>query len=136
MDMYRKLKEKLTGNSLRSEFSVIWKSFYNNVIAYVLLYAQNVMISRYMPTESLGQYSYTQSLLILLTSIYSMEAYSAYLRFIGITNEKKLLKRVRQILFIGSVLFSITVFAFFESPFYILFVGYMLMRVRMTFFRS
>ena len=89
MDMYRKLKEKLTGNSLRSEFSVIWKFFYNNVIAYVLLYAQNVLINHYMPTESLGQYSYTQSLLILFTSIYSMEAYSAYLRFIGVTNEKK-----------------------------------------------
>lgn len=136
MDMYRKLKEKLTGNSLRSEFSVIWKFFYNNVIAYVLLYAQNVLINHYMPTESLGQYSYTQSLLILFTSIYSMEAYSAYLRFIGITNEKNLLKRVRQILFIASVLFSITVFAFFESPFYILFVGYMWMMERLYFFRS
>ena len=55
---------------------------------------------------------------------------------LGLLMKKKLLKRVRQILFIASVLFSITVFAFFESPFYILFVGYMWMMERLYFFRS
>ncbi len=136
MSVFRRVKEKLTANSLNSEFAVIWKFFYNNVIAYVLLYAQNFIINRYMPTESLGQYSYTQSLLVLFISIYSMEAYSAYLRFIGVNNEKNLLKLVRKILFIASALFSITVFIFFDSPFYILFVGYMWMRERLYFFRS
>ncbi|MCI8403023.1 MAG: hypothetical protein HFI38_13190 [Lachnospiraceae bacterium] len=131
-----RLKGRLTNKSLRSEFLVIWKFFYNNAIAYVLLYAQNVLINHYMPTDLLGQYSYTQSLLVLFTSVYSMEAYSAYLRFIGINNEEYLLKLVRRILFIASVLFSITVFVFFDSPFYVLFAGYMWMRERLYFFRS
>lgn len=136
MGLFYKLKNRFTGNSLRSEFKVIWKFFYNNMIAYVLLYAQNVLINRYMPSEYLGQFSYTQSLLVVFTSVYSMEVYSSYLRFIDINNEKSILKLVRNTLLIASVLFSITVFIFFDSPFYILFAAYMWMRERLYFFRA
>lgn len=136
MKLFKGIKQTILKKSLRNEFGVIWQFFYNNVIAYFLLYIQNYLINKYMPIESLGEFSYTQSLLILFTSIYSMEAYSAYLRFIGINNEKQLLKLIRRLLYIASAIFSITVFLFFDSPLYVLFVGYIWMRERLYFFRS
>lgn len=129
-------KFRWRNSTLKGEFFVIWKFFYNNVFAYILLYAQNYLINRYMPLESLGQYSYTQSLLVLFASMYSMEVYSAYLRFVGINNEKTLRKVIRRILIVASALFGITILLFFDSPFYILFVGWMWMRERMFFFRA
>ena len=121
---------------MAGEFGIIRKFFCNNFIAYLLLYAQNFLLNRFMPTESLGQFSYSQSLLVLFTSVFSMEVYSAYLRYIGFYDEKKLLRMVRKILLVASVLFSIVVFFCFESPFYALFAGYMWMRERLYFFRS
>lgn len=134
MNILKKIGEG--NNSLKGEFCVIWKFFYNNAFAYILLYIQNYLINRYMPLESLGQFSYMQSLLVLFASMYSMEVYSAYLRFVGINNEESLRKLIRRILIIASALFGITILAFLESPFYILFVGYMWMRERMFFFRA
>lgn len=135
--MLKKLKfciDKL--RAIKGEFSVLYKFFYNNFFAYMLLYVQNVLINRYMPSESLGQFSYAQSMLIFFTSVYSMEVYSAYLRFIGFNSEKELLGLVRKILIIASALFSITVLFYFRMPLYILFFGYMWMRERLYFFRA
>lgn len=136
MNLFAKYVERLKKGSLKEEFYVIWKFFYNNAFAYVLLYAQNVLINRYMPADSLGKYSYGQSMLILFVSVYSMEVYSAYLRFIGCNNEKTLLKASRRILTIASALFCITVLIYFRNPFYMLFFGYMWMRERLYFFRA
>lgn len=136
MDFLRNKKRQLVDSSLKGEFFIIWKFFYNNAIAYLLLYIQNVLINRFMPADSLGKFSYTQSLLVLLISVYSMEVYSAYLRFIGIREERRLRRLIRRILLVASLLFSITVLLFFDSPFYILFAGYMWMMERLYFFRS
>ena len=130
------LKEKVINKSLKSEFSVIWKFFYNNAFAYVLLYLQNVLINKYMPSESLGHFSYGQTMLLLFTSVYSMEIYTAYLRYLGYVNEKDLLRLVRKILCIASVLFSVTVLIVFKEPLYIFFLACMWMRERLYFFRS
>ncbi len=126
----------LKGESLKKEYQIIWRFFYNNIFAYIFLYIQNVLINRYMPTEYLGSFSYNQSLLILFTSVYSIEVYSVYLRYIGYCNEKELLKVSRKILFIASLLFCITAILYFKSVYYIWFLGYMWMRERLYFFRS
>lgn len=124
------------GDGLRGEFQIIWKFFYNNFFAYVLLYLQNFLINRYMPEVSLGQFSYGQTMLQLFASIYSMEVYSVYLRYIGYSNEKDLLRKTRRILLIATALFVVTAWVFFHSPLYVLFFGYMWMRERLYFFRS
>ncbi|MDD4321761.1 MAG: hypothetical protein PHH31_09505 [Acidaminococcaceae bacterium] len=128
--------KQIKNGSLKGEFGIVWKFFYNNLLAYILLYLQNVLINRYMPLESLGQFSYGQSMMILFSSVYSMEVYSAYLRFIGCNNEKELVGIVRKVLFIASALFSVTVLIYFRLPLYILFFGYMWMRERLYFFRA
>ena len=89
--------KQIKNGSLKGEFGIVWKFFYNNLLAYILLYLQNVLINRYMPLESLGQFSYGQSMMILFSSVYSMEVYSAYLRFIGCNNEKELVGIVRKV---------------------------------------
>lgn len=122
--------------SLTGEFGIIRSFFYNNFIAYALVYLQSFLINKFMPMESLGKFSYSQSLFLLFTSVLSMEVYSAYLRYIGFCNEEKLLHLVRKILLIASALFSIIVILWFDSPFYVLFAGYMWMRERLYFFRS
>lgn len=131
-----KFFKKIKKNSLKDEFLIIWKFFCHNAFAYILLYLQNVLVNRYMHADSLGKYSYVQSILILLVSVYSMEVYSTYLRFIGYHNEKVLLGISRRILTAASALFCITVLIFFRNPFYVLFFGYMWMRERLYFFRS
>lgn len=129
-------KEVTTSHGIRKELGVIWKFFYNNVAAYLLLYVQNYLLNKYMPQDALGQFSYLQSMFLLLTSIYSMEVYSAYLRFLGVRDEQGLRKRIAMILMMASVLFSISVLVFFHEPLYVLFAGSMWMRERMYFFRS
>ena len=122
--------------SLKSEFSVIWKFFYNNALAYLMLYLQNFLINRYMPTEAIGQFSYCQSILTLLVSVYSMEIYSSYLRFMGYTNNQSLIDLIKKVMIVASALFSISVLWFFREPGYILFFGFMWMQERLYFFRS
>lgn len=121
---------------LREEFKVIWQFFINNFFAYLLLYAQNVLINRFMPLEALGQYSYVQSVLALLISVCSMEIYSSYLRFVGFYSEKSLIKSVRVILAIASLLFILLSFIRFKEPMYILLFGSMWMSERLYFFRA
>ena len=121
---------------LKEEFKVIWRFFINNFFAYLLLYAQNVLINRFMPLESLGQYSYVQSVLTLLISVCSMEIYSSYLRFVGFSNERSLMKSVRAILAIASLLFILLSFISFQEPMYVLFFGSMWMSERLYFFRA
>lgn len=128
--------QALRSGSLKKEYQIIWRFFYNNILAYLFLYIQNVLINRYMPTEYLGPFSYNQSLLILFTSVYSIEVYSVYLRYIGYCNEKELLKVSRKILSIASLLFLLTTLIYFKSAYYIVFFGYMWMRERLYFFRS
>ena len=87
-------------DDFKGELRIIWQFFYNNFLAYILFYLQSYLINRYMPQESLGQFSYAQSMLMFFCSVYSMEVYSAYLRFIGgkqrqkpLTNNQKNIKR-------------------------------------------
>ena len=130
------IKKKISKNHLITELKIIRLFFYSNIFGYILLYIQNVLINRYMPAPSLGRYSYSQSMLVLFITTYSMEVYSIYLRCIDYNNEKELLKKIRQILLVASVLFCITVVIYFKSPLYCLFFGYAWMHERLYFFRA
>lgn len=120
----------------KSEFKVIYHFFEKNIIVYILMYIQNYLINMYMPSTELGSYSYHQSLLILFVSIYSMEVYSSYLRFVGFRNDRSLLKINRCILTMASVLFILTVIIGLKNWFFIFFLGYMWIRERIYFFRA
>lgn len=133
--LYKRIFSK-ADKLLKEEFKVIWRFFINNFFAYLLLYVQNVLINRFMPVESLGQYSYVQSILTLLVSVCSMEIYSSYLRFIGFSHERSLLRSVRTILAIASLLFILLSLIGFQEPMYVLFFGSMWMSERLYFFRA
>ena len=123
-------------DDFKGELRIIWQFFYNNFLAYILFYLQSYLINRYMPQESLGQFSYAQSMLMFFCSVYSMEVYSAYLRFIGVNSDKSLLQITRRTLSVASLLFGITVIWYFKSPIYLLFFAYMWMFERLYFFRA
>jgi O-antigen/teichoic acid export membrane protein len=85
--------KKLGLSTLNGELRILLTFLYNNAAVYVLIYLQNYIVNQYMPSDQYGLYSYNQTLLMLFVSVYSMDAYGSYLRFLGFYDENKVVKR-------------------------------------------
>lgn len=119
-----------------NDFQILCVFAVNNIFVYVLIYIQNVLINKYMLPGDLGLFSYNQTILNLMVGVYSLEAYSAYLRFVGYYSYQDIVRKVRVILLVASVLFVATSVVVWKSFAYLLFFFFIWYRERMYFFRA
>lgn len=107
------------------------------ILTIMLGYISTYLINKNLSKEDLGLFSYHQSVMILLTSIFSMGFHHAYLRYNNEgVNQKELVFLIRKITFITTIGLFLFSYILFENIYTSVLSFFVLFNERIYFYRS
>lgn len=131
------LKKFKTNPVINNHFRNFKGFITGGVLAIVLGYVGNYLINKNLSKEDLGLFSYYYNLLTLLTTIFSLNIYTSYLRFNNDIYDTSALKRIiKRTSVISTIALSLVTYLISKNFFLVLFSLLILFNERIYFFRS
>ena len=107
------------------------------ILTILLGYISTYLINKHLSKEDLGLFSYHQSVMVLLTSIFSMGVHHAYLRYNNESvNQKELANIIRKITLITTIGLFLFSYLLFENIYISVISFIVLFNERIYFYRS
>lgn len=125
-------------NLLKNKHFRNFKGFiFGGIVAIILGYVGNFLINKNLTKEDMGLFSYYYNLFVLLTTIFSVNIYTSYLRFnLAGFNRLQLKRNVKLISIFATILLAIVIIILTENALASTFAFLILFNERTYFFRS